>query len=172
MDEPRIIKRIRIPTSNRSDTVCGLTLYLWENLMFRHFELVDLIMLYRVCSLFAGYRPLKKLIRDKTTAAFRGFPKKCWNKLDKVNKITYEFLEKHEGKYLLTIEERYKQSYLGSYLGAYSTKQRLIKDLIPYVEGKRGEQHGNILIIGGDNRITIRCTGITNNDLIKLISFY
>lgn len=61
--------------------VCRLTVREWQQFIWPHLELDDLVFLRRTCSTFAKSKELREMVTKKTENAFGHWPKKHWNKI-------------------------------------------------------------------------------------------
>lgn len=65
--------------SDPTNTVCGITLTLWNNLMFRYLSAADLVCLQRTCKTFAGFKKMRQWIKQRCVDAFGDTPRNYWN---------------------------------------------------------------------------------------------
>lgn len=116
----------KIPKTKHVAVVSGMSLVLWKALFFPYLSLVELVQLSRTCKAMAGFDDLKKLIKIKRDAAFKGFHKRHWNKMGLKRSQSLDYLDDHPTKFIL--------SKLGprsgvTLVGAFSSKELLIRQV-------------------------------------------
>ncbi len=100
----------------------------WNDLIFPHLELDDLVSLQRTCTSFAQYERLKHWIKNGTFKAFGFFAPSHWNRFSSASSIHpslgvgwYE----RQTHYLLCIMQPMRESVFN--ICVYSSKEQLMR---------------------------------------------